>query len=217
MMKFESERHDIGDSDSSYVMIPLHSKDKGIKILSKYRKFQKSSGQKVDIPNKNENAFIVYRIPDNINAFFSSIKNNKSITQESLEEHLKPNEIEEGFFTAQEHKVYKYESIPGTDTPKRKYANWKKGVKFQNTIYEPPDSWMPEMWDAISMQREWNELFYERVLKKEHSEILKDFENYINQIKSELLDNGWNIDDIQETINKIKDIGGINLNIMQDK
>jgi hypothetical protein len=217
MIKFESERHEIGDSDSRYVMIPLHSSDKGINILSKYRKYQKSSGQKAVIPNENENAFIVYRIPDNLKSFFSSIKNNKSITKESLEEQIKPSELEEGFFTAQEHRVYKYESIPGTDTPKRKYADWKKGVKFQNKIYDPPDSWMPEMWDSIEMQREWNELFYEKVLKKEHSKVMQELDDYMAKIQPILMENGWHVDDIQEMFDKISSIGGIKFNLTQDK
>ena len=217
MLKFESERHEIGDLDSRYVMIPLHSKEKGKKILSKHRKSQKISGEKAVTPGEKENAFLVYRIPDNLKDFFSSIKNNKSITKESLENYLKPSEIEEGLFTAQEHRVYKYELIPKTDLPKRKYANWKKGVEFQNKIYQPPDSWMPEMWDAISMQREWNELFFEKMLKNEHSNIMKEFQNYINQIKPQLLNNGWDVDDIQDVLSKIGDIGGITFNIFQDK
>ena len=217
MIKFESERHEIGDADSRYVMIPLHSNKTGAKLLRKHRKTQVKDGRRAVDPGENENAFLIYRIPDNISGFFSAIKSNKLITEESLQEHLKPTELEEGFFTAQEHRVYKHETIPGTMNPKRKYADWRSGVQFQNKIYEPPDGWMPEMWDAVDMQREWNELFYQKVLRKDHREVMELLQSYINQIKPELLNRGWDIDDIQEIINKVGDIGGMEFNIVQDK
>ena len=37
MIKFESERHDIGDTESKYVMIPMHSDKKGVNLLRKER------------------------------------------------------------------------------------------------------------------------------------------------------------------------------------
>ena len=217
MIKFESERHEIGDVDSRYVMIPLHSNEKGASLLSKHRKAQLKENQIDTDPGENENAFLVYRIPNDISGFFSDIKSNKLITEESLQKHLQPTELEEGFFTAQEHRVYKHEKIPGTMNPKRKYANWSRGVQFQNKVYEPPDSWMPEMWDAVNMQREWNELFYHKILKKDHMAVMEELHSYINQVKPELLNMGWDINDIQEIINKISDIGGIDFNVTIDK
>tara|TARA_R110002074_G_scaffold254378_2_gene426425 strand:+ start:1009 stop:4719 length:3711 start_codon:yes stop_codon:yes gene_type:complete len=217
MIKFESERHEIGDVDSRYVMIPLHSNEKGASLLGKHRKAQLKDNQIDTDPGENENAFLVYRIPNDISGFFSDIKSNKLITEESLQKHLQPTELEEGFFTGQEHRVYKHEKIPGTMNPKRKYANWSRGVQFQNNVYEPPDSWMPEMWEAVNMQREWNELFYEKILKKDHIEVMRELQSYINQVKPELLNMGWDINDIQEVINKISDIGGIDFNITTDK
>ena len=217
MIKFESERHEIGDTDSRYVMIPLHSNKTGAKLLSKHRKSQVDEGQRAVEPGEYENAFLVYRIPDNIGGFFSAIKTNKLITKESLEEHLLPTELEEGFFTAEEHRVYKHETIPGTMQPKRKYADWRRGVKFQEKIYEPPNGWMPEMWESIEMQREWNELFYQKILKKDHLEVMQEIDSYLRDIKPALLNSGWDIDDIQEIINKVLDIGGLTFNIVQDK
>ena len=217
MIKFESERHEIGDVDSRYVMIPLHSNEKGASLLRKHRKAQLKENQIDTDPGENENAFLVYRIPNDISGFFSDIKSNKLITEESLQKHLQPTELEEGFFTAQEHRVYKHEKIPGTMNPKRKYANWSRGVQFQNKVYEPPDSWMPEMWDAVNMQREWNELFYHKILKKDHMAVMEEFHSYINQVKPELLNMGWDINDIQEVLNKISDIGGIDFNVTIDK
>tara|TARA_R110000824_G_scaffold275630_1_gene464279 strand:- start:462 stop:4148 length:3687 start_codon:yes stop_codon:yes gene_type:complete len=217
MIKFESERHEIGDSESRYVMIPLHSDKTGIKWLRKQRSFQlKEEIVSVD-PGEKENAFLVYRIPDNLSEFFNDIKKNNLITEDILKTHLLPTELEEGFFTAQEHRVYKYETIPNTMIPKRKYANWTKGVKYKDTIYEPPDGWMPEMWESIDMQREWNELFFQKVLKNDHRQSIMEYESFKKQVVSQLTKQGWNLDSIEEAINKVNVIGGLDFNISEDK
>jgi len=217
MIKFESERHDIGDIESKYVMIPMHSDKKGVKLLRKERNSQMKEGSIAVDPGEKENAFLVYRIPDNLNEFFASIKKNNLITEESLKEHLMPSELEEGFFTSQEHKVHKYEYIPKTFTPKRKYANWTRGVNFQDNIYEPPDGWMPEMWESIDMQRDWNELFFEKVMNRDHKEALEEFNSYKKQVTSQLLKQGWDVDAIEEALNKVNDIGGMQFNLSEDK
>ena len=217
MIKFESERHDIGDGDSKYVMIPLHSEELGYNWLRKQRKNQIEKGEISIDPGEKENAFLVYRIPDNLDDFFKSIKKNKLITEDSLKEHLLPSELEEGFFTAQEHKVYKYEYIPNTIKPKRKYANWSKGVNYNNNIYEPSDGWMPELWESIDMQREWNDLFFEKVLKEGHQETLQELQRYLNEITPRLLEFDWSMEDIQELLDKVMDMGGMNFNLFQDK
>ena len=217
MIKFESERHDIGDTESKYVMIPMHSDTKGVKLLRKERNSQLKEGSIAVDPGEKENAFLVYRIPDNLNEFFASIKKNNLITEDSLKEHLLPSELEEGIFTAQEHKVYKYEYIPKTFTPKRKYANWTRGVKFHDNIYEPPDGWMPEMWESIEMQREWNELFFEKKLKKDVKEALLEYENYYKQVQSTLLKDGTDNDDIQKILDSVDVISGMQFNIHEDK
>jgi hypothetical protein len=217
MIKFESERHDIGDGESKYVMIPLHSDKIGVKWMRKQRKFQLNEGSISVDPGEKENAFLVYRIPDNISDFFSDIKKNELITEDSLQKHLLPSELEEGFFTAQEHKVYKYENIPNTMSPKRKYANWKRGVKFNDNIYEPPDGWMPEMWESIDMQREWNQLFFEKVLKKDYKESINEYESYRKQAISQLTKQGWSLESIQEALDKVNDIGGMQFNVHEDK
>ncbi len=217
MIKFESERHEIGDNESKYVMIPLHSDKVGVKWLRKQRNLQLQQGSISINPGEKENAFLIYRIPDDVSGFFSDIKKNQSITEESLKKHLLPSELEEGFFTAQEHRLYKYENIPNTMTPKRKYANWKKGVKFNDAIYEPSDGWMPEMWESIDMQREWNELFFEKVLKEQYKKSIDEYQTYINQITSQLTKQGWDLESIKELIDKVNEIGGMQFNIHEDK
>ena len=217
MLKFESERHDVGDSDSRYVMIPLHSDKVGVKWLRKQRNAQIKEGSIATDPGESENAFLVYRIPDNLKEFFESIRKNKLITEESLKSHLLPTQLEEGFFTAQKHKVFKYEYIPNTQNPKRKYADWTRGVKFQNNIYEPPAAWMPQMWESIEMQREWSELFFQKVLKKDHKEVIDEYERYKSQVVDTLLKQGWAIEAIQEALDKVNDIGGMQFNITEDK
>jgi len=217
MIKFESERHEIGDNESKYVMIPLHSDKVGVKWLKKQRNLQLQQGSISINPGEKENAFLIYRIPDDISGFFSDIKKNQSITEESLKKHLLPSELEEGFFTAQEHRLYKYENIPNSLTPKRKYANWKRGVKFNDAIYEPSDGWMPEMWEAIDMQREWNQLFFEKVLKKQYKESIYEYQSYVQQVTSQLTKQGWDLESIKELMDKVNDIGGIEFNIHEDK
>ena len=215
-IKSESERHEIGESDSKYVMIPLHKESNGQKILRNYRKSQLSEGSISVDPSELENAFLVYRIPDNMNNFLKNIKNNKSITKELLEKDLLKNEIEEGFYTAQEHRVYKYETIANTDMPKRKYANWSKGVDYNGKIYDPPDAWMPGMWKAIDMQREWNELFYEKVLNVETQKINEELNTFLKGINKKLINSGWNKKDIENLIDTINLMGGMQFNLIKD-
>jgi len=215
-IKSESERHEIGESDSRYVMIPLHKESNGQKILRNYRKSQLNEGSISIDPGDLENAFLVYRIPDNMNNFLKNIKNNKLITKELLEKDLLKNEIEEGFYTAQEHRVYKYETIPNTDMPKRKYANWSKGVDYNGKIYDPPDAWMPNMWEAIHMQREWNELFYEKVLTNETEKVNEELNTFLKGINKKLINNGWNKKDIENLIETINLMGGMQFNLIKD-
>ena len=220
-LKFESERHNIGDSEARYVMIPLHSEKNGVKWLRKQRKFQIKQEvlTKALDPGENENAFLVYRIPDNIKEFFTSIRNNKLITEESLKKHLLPAslDLDEGFYTAKQHKVFKYEMIANSDNPKRKYADWTQGVNFQNNIYEPPLEWMPEMWESIDMQREWNELFFQKILVEETREVNSEYADYRTKVQQQLIHHGLDIDSIQEVLEKVNDIGGMQFNIFEDK
>lgn len=215
----ESERHEIGDSDSRYVMIPLHSNDTGKKILRNYRKNQIKENilsKELD-PGENENAYLVYRIPDNLDSFFKDIKKNKLITKEILEKHLLPTELEAGFFTANDHRVYKYESMDENNiVPKRKYADWTSGVKLNDKTYQPPDEWMPELWESIKMQRDWYKVFFDKVLKKDTKKSLEELEFYIKSVKSKLIKSGWQEEDVQEIMEKINSIGGINFNIFED-
>ena len=99
----ESERHEIGIDGSRYVMIPLHPDKVGKKLLRQHRKGQIKEGilSKGSDPGENENAYLVYRIPDNVGDFFDDIRKNNLITEEKLKKHLIPTELEEGLFTAQ--------------------------------------------------------------------------------------------------------------------
>jgi len=215
----ESERHEIGDSDSRYVMIPLHSNDTGKKILRNYRKNQIKENilsKELD-PGENENAYLVYRIPDNLDSFFKDIKKNKLITKEILEKHLLPTELEAGFFTANDHRVYKYESMDENNiVPKRKYADWTSGVKLENKTYQPLDEWMPELWETIKMQRDWYKVFFDKVLKKDTKESLEELQFYIKSFTRRAIKSGWPEEDVQELLEKINSLGGISFNIFED-
>ena len=221
MINFESERHNIGDTDARYVMIPLHSDKVGVNWLKKQRKLQIKQGvltNELD-PGENENGFLVYRIPDNIKEFFASIRKNNLITEESLKKHLPPAslDLDEGFYTAQQHKVFKYEMIPNSENPKRKWADFTRGVNFQGNVYDPPLEWMPEMWESIDMQREWNDLFYEKELVEETRELNSEYADYRIKVQQQLIRNGLEGESVEEILDKIDSLGGMEFNITEDK
>ena len=214
----ESERHEIGIDGSRYVMIPLHPDKVGKKLLRQHRKGQIKEGilSKGSDPGENENAYLVYRIPDNVGDFFDDIRKNNLITEEKLKKHLIPTELEEGLFTAQEHKVFKYEPMPNSFAPKRKYADWRRGVQFNNQTYEPPSSWMPEMWESLKMQRDWNEIIFNKLLKNDFKEALSELQYFMKTVNNQLIKAGWNVEDIENMMERINSMGGLLYNIHED-
>ena len=214
----ESERHEVGDDGSRYVMIPLHPDKVGKKLLRQHRKGQIKEGilSKGSDPGENENAYLVYRIPDNVGDFFDDIRKNNLITEEKLKKHLIPTELEEGLFTAQEHKVFKYEPMPNSFAPKRKYADWRRGVQFNNQTYEPPSSWMPEMWESLKMQRDWNEIIFNKLLKNDFKEALSELQYFMKTVNNQLIKAGWNVEDIENMMERINSMGGLLYNIHED-
>ena len=214
----ESERHEIGIDGSRYVMIPLHPDKVGKKLLRQHRKGQIKEGilSKGSDPGENENAYLVYRIPDNVGDFFDDIRKNNLITEEKLKKHLIPTELEEGLFTAQEHKVFKYEQMPNSFAPKRKYADWRRGVQFNDQTYEPPSSWMPEMWESLKMQRDWNEIIFNKLLKNDFKEALSELQYFMKTVNNQLVKAGWNVEDIENMMEGINSMGGLLYNIHED-
>ena len=94
MQKFESERHPMGPSGVEYVLIPLHKSPEGKKYLKQLRTQDIKDGKfyQENKPGKFERAHVAYRIPTEWNSFLATIRSKKTITEESLKEHLMPNE-----------------------------------------------------------------------------------------------------------------------------
>lgn len=214
-VKLPSERHQIGPGGIEYVMIPLHVLKQRSNAL---RKFRKEMG---DTPIDNENAYLVYRIPPNLTTFFDNIRNNKFITDESLKQHLKPNDLEDGFYRAGADEFFKYDLMPGTNKPKKKFSRFTRGVFFPNAKggfeYQPPSEWMPGIWKALDMQRNLATDFFKKVLKGKMQEEIKNVDGWMKEIESQLAKAGYPEVDVEEIINKINSIGGLEFNLFPDK
>ena len=214
-IKLPSERHQIGPGGIEYVMIPLHVNKQRASALKKFRK------EMDDTPIDNENAYLVYRIPPNLDTFFDAIRDNKLITDESLKQHLKPNDLEGGFYRAGADEFFKYDLIPGTNTPKKKFSKFTRGVFFPNAKggfeYQPPSEWMPGIWKALEMQRNLASDFFKKVLVDKMQKEIKNVDGWMKEIESQLAQSGYPEVDIEEIVNKINTIGGLEFNLFPDK
>ena len=210
MQKFESERHPMGPSGVEYVLIPLHKSPEGKKYLKQLRTQDIKDGKfsQENKPGKFERAHVAYRIPTEWNTFLATIRSKKTITEESLKEHLLPNELEDGFHRALEDKVYPYELIEGTQTPKKKFAKFVRDVDFRGDFtYQPPKSWMPGMWKALDMQTNWNESFGDAVLDGENNEVNQEYSDVKNSTINALAESGMDDEEINELLNIVEQFG----------
>ena len=214
----ESERHTIGEGGEQYVLIPLHQEEKPKAALKNVRDAQIDEGTllKEEYPGENENAYLVYRIPDDVTTFLNDIRTNKGLTEKNLISHLKQNGLEEGFYTAQSDVPYPFDPIPGTMMPKRKWNDWTYGIQYEDTTYQPPKKWMVAMWDTLEKQREWSEAFFNQVLKKEYKDTMLDFGDHFNRVVDQLVEAGYSAEDLEAVLNKVDEIGGLEYNLRED-
>ena len=222
LQKFPSERQTMGADGGQYILVPLHVDKKGIKYLNQLRnedvknnKFSKDSNP---MSRNNENAYIAYRIPSNFNSFLNAIHSNKNITQEKLQSVLESNTLEDGFYTAQEEKVFPYDLIPNTNKPKKKFSTFTRGVNFRGEFsYQPPINWMPNIWKVIKNQRTWNELVFNEVLDGRVKEAEQKLSDQINKSSSIFTQTGYTPEAIEEIIDKVLTMGNLENNYFQDK
>ena len=220
LQKQPSERHEMGADGGEYVLIPLHVDKEGVKYLDKQRKLDikqgKYSKETNPMQNKLENAYLAYRIPSNFNSFLSTIRSKKNITKEKLEKELESNKVEEGFYTAQEDRVYPYDLIKGTNKPKKKYAAFTRGINFRGQfVYQPPNEWMPGIWKALEDQRQWSELFFESVIKDEWEEVQNEYSEVRNKVIEQLVSAGYDSEEIDTVLSKVE-MAGIQDNYWED-
>ena len=210
MQKFQSERHQMGVSGAEHVLIPLHVDKEGVKILRNIRKQDIADGKiaENEDPGKFENAYIAYRIPEDFNSFLSDIRTKKKISEQSLEKHLLDNEVEEGFYTADDDAVFDYEFIEGTNTPKKKYTSFNRGVDYMGEfVYQPPSEWMRGIWDALEDQRKFAELFWKDIVINETALLANEMRAWHPKILSQLANAGYEPEIIKEMIDMIENMG----------
>ena len=210
MQKLESERHPMGPSGVEYVLIPLHKSPEGKKYLKQLRTQDMKDGKfsEENKPGKFERAHVAYRIPTEWNSFLVSIRSKKIITKDSLKEHLLPNELEDGFHRALEDKVYPYELIEGTQTPKKKFAKFVRDIDFRGEFtYQPPKGWMEGIWKALDMQAEWYESFADTVLDGENSEVNQEYSDVKNSTINALAETGMDDEEISELLSIVEQFG----------
>jgi len=209
IQKSPSERHQIGPSGAEYVLIPMHPEKKGAAILKKQRNKDISDGKfsKDNQPGRNENAYYAYRIPSNWTGFLRHIKSKKNLSPESLKNFILENELEEGFYRALEHKVFPYDLIKGTQTPKKKFANFVRGVDFRGkVVYQPPKDWMPSLWDAVERKRKFNEDIASVLLEGNMLNAQEEHSFVRNSLIKQLSESGLDDESIQEVM-AIDEIG----------
>ena len=218
MQKFQSERHQMGVSGAEYVLIPLHVDKEGVNVLRNIRKQDIADGRiaKDEDPGKFENAYIAYRIPEDFNSFLSDIRTKKKISEQSLEKHLLDNEVEEGFYTADDDAVFDYEFIEGTNTPKKKYTSFNRNVDYMGEFnYQPPSEWMPGIWNALEDQRKFAELFWKDIVINETALLNNEMKSWEPKLLSQLANAGYDPEMIKELITMVENMG-IENNFWQD-
>ena len=221
LQKFPSERQTMGADGGQYVLVPLHVDKRGIKYLNQLRnedvknnKFSKDSNP---MRRNNENAYIAYRIPSNFNSFLNVIRSKKNITQEKLESVIQTNTLEDGFYTAQEEKVFPYDLIPNTNKPKKKFSTFTRGVNYRGEFsYQPPINWMPNIWKVVKNQREWNELVFNEVIDDRLKEAEQKLSDQINKSTSIFIQSGYSSELIEEIFDKVLTMGDLENNYFQD-
>ena len=222
LQKFPSERQTMGVDGGEYVLVPLHVDKRGIKYLNQIRnqdlKNDKFSENSNPMRRNNENAYIAYRIPSNFNSFLNVIRSKKNITQEKLESVIETNTLEDGFYTAQEEKVFPYDLIPNTNKPKKKFSTFTRGVNYRGEfVYQPPISWMPNIWKVIKNQRAWSELVFKDVIDIRVKEAEQKLSDQINMTTNNFTQIGYSPEEITEIIDKVLVMGNLENNYYQDK
>ena len=211
LQKFRSERQQMGPDKDEYILVPLHSDKKGVDILRKQRNKDVVDNKYAEEtrPSRNEEAYFAYKIPSNWSGFLKSIKSKTVLKKGDFVKYLSSPNMEDGFYTALDHKVSPYEVIDGTDKLKKKYSNFVRGVIYNDKIYQPPEEWMSQggLWNIVERKRKFNETVRADLLEGKAQESQEEFSNVKNNLINILSESGLDDVEMNEILDSIEDIG----------